>query len=86
VSDVTLTGNATWTVGDPETGTVALRALGSGESRVDLTLSGGTRTEIRDASAGVPQGKWTAQDGTSGMFASHNTLTDAVWFSRRSVR
>jgi len=80
VSDMTLTGNATWTVGDPETGTVALRALGSGESRVDLTLSGGTRTEIRDASAGVPQGKWTAQDGTSGMFASHNTLTDAVWF------
>ncbi|HWY59394.1 MAG TPA: hypothetical protein VNZ03_33325 [Terriglobales bacterium] len=81
VSDVTLTGSATWTAGsDGETGTATLLALGNGESRMDLSLPSGTRTEIRDASTGTGQGKWIAQSGASGMFASHNCLTDAVWF------
>jgi hypothetical protein len=80
IHDITLTGNATWGTGDGQTGTVTLRAFGSTESRIDLALPDGTRTEIRDASAGYAQGQWTNPDGTAGMFASHNMMTDAVWF------
>ncbi len=81
VSDVTLTGNVTWSGGSsPETGTVTLLALGTGESRMNLSLPSGTRSEIRDASTGVPQGEWIAQDGSSGLFAYQNCATDAVWF------
>jgi hypothetical protein len=81
IADVTLTGNVTWTVGsDTETGAATLQALGPGESRMDLVLSKGTRTEIRDASTGTPLGKWVAQSGSSGQFVFHNCQTDAVWF------
>jgi hypothetical protein len=80
VSDVTLTGNVTWTAGsDTEAGTASLKALSTGESRMDLALSNGTLTEIRDASTGTPLGKWINPGGT-GMFAFHNCQTDAVWF------
>jgi len=80
IHDVTLTGNVTWVSGNSETGTAALEALGTNESRIDLALPDGTRTEIRDASAGFAQGKWINPDGKSGMFAAHNAMTDAVWF------
>jgi hypothetical protein len=81
ISDVTITGNVTWSGGPtPETGTAALLASGTGESRMSLALPSGTRTEIRDASTGVAQGKWIAQSGASGLFASQNCATDAVWF------
>jgi len=81
ISDVTLTGNVTWTAGSAtETGTATLLALGSGESRVNLVLSDGTHTEIRDASTGTTQGQWIAPDGSSGLFAAQNCWTDAVWF------
>ena len=81
ISDVTLTGNVTWTAGsNSETGTSTLMALGTSESRMDLVLPSGTRTEIRDASTGTPLGKWTSQSGASGKFAFHNCQTDAVWF------
>jgi hypothetical protein len=77
ISDVTITGNVTW---NGIAGTAALKALGTGESRMDLSLSSGTRTEIRDVQTGMPLGKWINTDGTSGHFASHNCSTDAVWF------
>jgi hypothetical protein len=81
VSDVTLTGSVTWSGGaSQETGTVTLLASGTGESRMSLVLPSGTRTEIRDASSGVAQGQWIAQSGASGLFASQNCATDAVWF------
>jgi hypothetical protein len=81
ISDVTLTGMATWTAGsDTETGAATLLALGTGESSINLALSGGTRTEIRDASSGTPRGKWTNQTGATGMFSFHNCQTDAAWF------
>ena len=81
INDVTLTGNVTWSGGTaPETGTVTLLASGTGESRVSLVLPSGTRTEVRDASTGMAQGQWIAQNGASGLFASHNCATDAVWF------
>jgi len=81
INDVTLTGNVTWIAGsDNEQGTATLKALGTGESRMDLVLPSGTRTEIRDASTGIGQGQWIAPSGTSGLFAYQNCVTDAVWF------
>src|SRR5262249_40903869 len=81
VADVMLTGNATWTVGpDSESGTVTLWALGTGESRMDLALSGGTRSEVRDSSTGVNRGNWRNPTGTTGLSSPHNCLSDAVWF------
>lgn len=78
INDVTLSGSVTWNGAD--TGTATLSALGIGESRMDLALTSGTRTEIRDAQTGVPLGQWFAPNNTSGYFASHNCWTDAVWF------
>src|SRR5437660_6420520 len=43
IHDVTLTGSVTWNGSD--TGTATLVALGTGESRMDLVLVSGTRTE-----------------------------------------
>jgi len=82
ITDLRITGNATSIAGDIETGTVTLLAKGTSESRMVLSLSGGTRTETRNASAGVSQGKWVNPNpnGSSGRYAWHNTLTDAVWF------
>jgi hypothetical protein len=81
INDVTLTGSGTWTVGDDsENGPAVLSAVGTGESRMDLSLPSGTRTEIRDASTGIAQGKWVVQSGASGNVASHNCQSDAVWF------
>ncbi len=81
INDATLTGIVTWTIAsDTETGSVTLLALGTGESRVDLVLPNGTRTEIRDASTGTAQGKWLDQSGASGFSAPENCMTDAVWF------
>ena len=78
ISDVTLTGTVTWNGTD--TGNATLKALGSNESRMDLALAGGTRTEIRDSQTGAPLGEWINPDNTSGQFASQNCQTDAVWF------
>lgn len=82
VGDVTLTGNATWIAGsDVETGPVTLLAKGTGESRVDLTLSGGTRTEIRNDIAGpFPQGAFIDNGGGQQPRAMHNCWTSASWF------
>jgi hypothetical protein len=81
IHDVTLTGSVTWSGGaTPETGTATLLASGTGESRMTLVLPGGTLSETRDASTGVAQGKWVVESGASGLFASQNCATDAVWF------
>ena len=81
VKDVTLTGSVTWSAGNgSHTGTATLLALGAGESRIDLALPRGTRTEIRDISTGIPLGKWIGESGKTGAVAYHNCMTDAVWF------
>lgn len=79
IHDVTLTGSASTDL-TAETGSITLMALGNGESRIDIALSDGTRSEIRDASTGLFRGKWIAPDSTSGKFAAHNCQTDAAWF------
>jgi hypothetical protein len=81
IADVTLTGTAIRIAGsDVGTGTVALKALGTLESRMDLSLSSGTRSEVRNASNGVPQGSWLAPNGSVSNMAMHNCFTDAAWF------
>lgn len=81
INDVTLTGTATWTAGsDTEDGTATFLALGPGESRMDLVLTSGTRTEIRDAQTGAMLGKWIGPNKSSGMSVFSNCQTDAVWF------
>ena len=47
---------------------------------MDLALSTGTRTEIRDAQTGVSLGQWMNPNSTSGHYAFQNCWTDAVWF------
>jgi hypothetical protein len=81
ISDVTLTGNAILVAGsDGELGTVTLRAKGTGESRIDLSLSGGQRSEVRSIAGGFPQGTWTRADGVSHDIVLHNCWTDSSWF------
>jgi hypothetical protein len=82
LNDVTLTGTGIRTAGsDVESGSVSLKALAGGESRLDLTVAGGTRSEIRNLdSNGAPQGFWIGLDGTLNSMANHNCETDAAWF------
>jgi hypothetical protein len=81
ITDVTLTGSVTRILGsDQQTGTAKLIAKGFGESRIDLTLSGGARSEIRNASGRPNVGNWLGADGVAHPIAAHNCLADASWF------
>lgn len=76
ITDVTLTGTATRTAGsDVEEGSINLKAKGTGESRIDLATSGGTRSDVRNSTSG-PLGFWIGLDGTKHAMAGHNCLTD----------
>ena len=81
VSDVTLTGTATRTAGsDDESGSVTLKALGTTNSRMDLSLSNATFSEIRTWTNNAPQGVWLGPSDAYNAMAADNCLTDAVWF------
>lgn len=81
VSDVTFNANVISVLGsDYETGSGTFRAKVNGESRVDLALSGGTRTDVRSLSGGIPIGAWRQNAGPSVAYAQHNCWTDASWF------
>lgn len=81
VNDATLTGTVRWIAGsDDETGTATFRAKGAGESRVDIDLNNGARSEVRRNSQGVPTGEWKKGHGKVTSAAQHNCWTDAVWF------
>jgi hypothetical protein len=81
IADITLTGTATRTAGsDTGSGTATLKALGTSNSRMDLSLSDGTFSEIRTAQNGAPQGQWLAASGSYNNMAAHNCLTDTAWF------
>jgi len=82
LTDVTLSGTARRIAGsDDDTGTAILKAIASGASRVDLTLSSGQRSEVRNLSAATPAGTWSGPDGISHAMAYHNLLTEPAWFS-----
>jgi hypothetical protein len=81
ISDANLTGTAVWTAGsDQQTGTVTLLAKGFVESRVDLNLSGGTKSEIRNSNASPDEGNWIGPDSVVHAIALHNCFTDSSWF------
>jgi hypothetical protein len=81
ITDVTLNANVTSILGsDNESGTGTFEAKGTSESRIDLNLSGGTRSDVRNISNGVPGGAWQKSGGTATQYAAHNCWTDAAWF------
>jgi len=81
VSDVTLNGGAISVLGsDYETGTATLKANVAGESRVDLNLNSGARTDVRNLANGFPAGAWSKNGGKSTGYPQHNCWTDAAWF------
>ncbi len=81
IADVTLTGNVTRIAGsDQQTGTATLMAKGFAESRLDLSLSGGNRGEIRNGNGNNNLGNWVGPDGVINTIALHNCLIDTSWF------
>jgi hypothetical protein len=81
VTDVTINANVTSLIGSGnETGTGTLRAKGIAESRIDLRLTNGIRSEIRDTANGIPSGAWSTNGNASTAMALHNAWTDAAWF------
>lgn len=82
IADATLTGTVNWIAGsDQESGAVTLMAKGVGESRIDLQLDRGTRSQIRNDIAGTfPQGINIRPDGTKVPLAMHNCWVNASWF------
>ena len=80
IADVLLTGTASRFVTlDNETGQVVLKARAKGQSRLDLALGSGTRSEIRINDPTNPQVA-TLAGGKWGTGAVHNTWVDANWF------
>src|SRR5712691_5199620 len=81
IADVTLTGTARRIAGsDDETGAVVLKALATGEARMDLSLPSGQRSEVRTNSNNVPAGTWVGPDGKAHPLSQHNLMTDSSWF------
>jgi|SRR5581483_3858228 len=81
IGDVTLMANVTSMAGsDLQTGTATLRAKGFLEGRIDLNLSGGQRSEVRNNSGGLLRGAWSGTSAIAHSVALHNCLTDGSWF------
>jgi hypothetical protein len=81
IKDVTLVGNVRRIAGsDDETGSVTLKALATGEARMDSTFPSGQRSEIRVELQGGPAENWIGPDGTLHEASQHNCWTDAIWF------
>jgi hypothetical protein len=81
IGDANLAGHATQIIGpDRAMASATLVAKSTTESRLELKLSIGSRIEIRSSVAGIPGGRWSNPDGSSGRYAQHNCWTDAVWF------
>ena len=81
ISDVTLSATATSSAGDSsQTGSATIQAKGQGQSRLDVQAGDVSHTEVRNLTSGLPAGAWNENSGNPISFASHNCLTDAVWF------
>ncbi|MGA2981878.1 MAG: hypothetical protein ABSD76_19965 [Terriglobales bacterium] len=81
MSDVTLRGAAKWIVASSsETANATLRAKGTKESRFDMTLGVGPRSEIRNDNSSTSLGEVLASDGTVHPWSIGNCLTNASWF------
>ena len=81
LSDVTLSGTTRRIAGsDDDTGTAVFKALASGASRMDLSLSSGQRSEVCDFPATTPTGTWLGPDRISHPIAFHNLVSEPAWF------
>jgi len=81
VSDATLTGTARRIAGsDDESGTVTLKVLSSGATRLDFNFPSGPRSEFRLPDPLTPTGGWSGPDGVSHAIAFHNLVNDWGWF------
>ena len=82
ISDVSLNGSAISVLGsDAANGTGTLRAKGTNESRVDLSLSNSeTRSDVRNVASGTASGAWEKDGSAPVAYAAHNCWTDAAWF------
>ena len=60
ITDVALTGSARRIAGsDDESGSATLKALAGTGARLDLSLSSGPRSELRNTSSAQPAGSWS---------------------------
>jgi len=82
VSDVTLSANVVSTFASSHnTGTGTFQAKGTSESRVNLSLTSGARSEIRGLTTyGLPTGGWQLNGAALTAYPQHNCWTDAAWF------
>jgi len=81
LTDVTLSGTARRIAGsDDESGSATLKALTTGETRIDLVFASGTYTEVRAFPNSGPTGSWVGPDGVIHAISQHNLLTDSGWF------
>lgn len=81
LQDATLTGTAVWMAGlEPQTGTVTFESRGFWQSSLNLSLSNGPWSEVRDSSSGPPAGTWSGADGVQHAMAEHNCWIDPNWF------
>ncbi len=81
ITDASLQASASYVAGsDQESGTASLEAHVGYESRIVLSLSGGQRSEVRNGSLTIPQGKWSGPDGVWNPLALHNCWADPTWF------
>jgi len=77
VQDITIWGNVT---AGPESGTIELRATSAGQSRIDLNLTNGSKSELRSMSSDGPSGTWYGADQIAHPISQHNQLYEAAWF------
>jgi hypothetical protein len=81
ITDATVQGTANFIAGsDQESGNATLEARVGYESRIVLSLSGGQRSEIHNASGVPPQRKWAGPDGAWHAMPLHSCWTDPTWF------
>lgn len=77
ISDVTLSGNAVWNNGIES---AILKAKGTGESRFDISLSAGPRSEIRNDESSTALGEVLAPEGSIFQWSLQNCMVNATWF------
>lgn len=82
VASVQMTGTANWIYGsDQQTGTVTLQADASGQSRMTLQLTSGSRTETQNPLSDLQrQCTWSGADAVVHNSAVHHCWIDAIWF------
>ena len=78
IQDVLQTGKVRRVAGSTdESGEAEVKALVSGEVRVDLSFSSGRASEVYSRGERGPVGEWSGADGKLHAMASHNLLVNA---------